>query len=74
MEADFDTQTTSPCPCPVSVQCGVVGVVATGISMCVDELAVSIDVFMLDVFDMNSIASQPASKMSHKNWIVYICI
>ena len=51
MEADFDTQTTSPYPCAVSVQCGAVsvqcgavGVVATGISMCVDELAVLIDV------------------------------
>ena len=32
MEADFVTQTTSPCPCPVSVQCGAVGVV-TSVSM-----------------------------------------
>ena len=32
IEADFDTQTTSPCSCPVSVQCGAVGVV-TSVSM-----------------------------------------
>ena len=32
MEADFVTQTTSPCPCPVSVQCVAVGVV-TRVSM-----------------------------------------
>ena len=32
MEADFVTKTTSPCPCPVSVQCGTVGVV-TSVSM-----------------------------------------
>ena len=67
MKDDFDTQTTSPCPCAVSVQCGVVDV-ATSV------LAVSMDVFMLDVVDMNNSASQPASKMSHKNWIIRIYI
>ena len=38
----FDTQ-TSPCPYAVCVQCGAVGV-ATSVFMCVDELAVSVDV------------------------------
>ena len=33
MEADFNTQTTSPCPCAVSVQYGAV-CVATSVSMC----------------------------------------
>ena len=46
MEADFDTQTTSPCPCAVSVQCDAVGV-ATSVSMCVDELAFLMVLFML---------------------------
>ena len=62
MEADFDTQRTSPHPRAVNVQCGAVGMV-TSVSMCVDELAVSMIIFMLDVVDMNSGASQPASKI-----------
>ena len=67
MEVDFDTQTLFPCTRAVSVQCGAVGVV-TSVSMCVDELAASMIVFMLDVFDVNSSASQPASRIvSQKN-------
>ena len=56
MEADIDMQTTFQCPRAVSVQCGPVGVV-TSVSMCVDELAVSMVVFMLDAVDLNSCAS-----------------
>ena len=35
VEADFDTQTISPCPRAVSVRCGAVGV-ATSVFMCVN--------------------------------------
>ena len=35
----------------------------TSVSMCVDEFDVSVAVFMLGVVDMNSSASQPASRI-----------